>query len=54
MIVFELIRYENAKMHTNYRIWGKKKTLREMCIISIFELLGTKTGKHMNTTLYTF
>ncbi len=40
-------------MHEKYSIWGKKIILREMYIIRVIKILGTKMLKGMNSsTLY--
>ncbi len=39
-------------MHAKYTIYGYESALRETCSMSVFKLLGTKTLKRMNSTLY--
>ncbi len=35
---FEIVTQKNTKMHTKYgKVWGNDKTLRETCIINVFE-----------------
>ncbi len=36
--VFELFTYKNAKMHGKYPILENERTLKETCIISVFDL----------------
>ncbi len=32
MSVFEFVRHKNEKKYVKYLLWGKEKTLKEMCI----------------------
>ncbi len=38
IIVFSLLRTKNAKIHRKYLKRGTEKTLREICIMGVFEL----------------
>ncbi len=35
---FELVRYQNAKVHAEHPVW-EKQTLQKICVLSISQLL---------------
>ncbi len=37
--VFEVVTQKNAKIYAKYPVWLKEKTLRGVCVMSVFELL---------------
>ncbi len=44
---------ENTKMHTKYgKVWGNDKTLRETCIINVFEFHKYQKAKTYETRIF--
>ncbi len=55
MSVIHINLQENAKIHANYPICNNDKTLRKKCIMSVFQLLGSKiVTKTLRKTYFFF
>ncbi len=45
--VFHIVKCEKAKMHAKHPIWGKERTFKETCLLSVYERV-----RHQNVKKY--